>query len=240
MGSVVDLLLQNAEAVQSGTLEAMALLAKLITLGGLAMSLTHATTPLSGYEHVISHTLDLQNEAADKPLVLHGIQVALTTVLGCAAYQIFLRRFRPDPALMEKCYPPAEQMHDLILRTFHPLDAHDRVGEECWSDYRLKLEKWYASKAKLLELIQDWDSIQHELAKRTRTPQQIREIFALAGGPRGFRETQPPLDEETVRFAFLNAPLIRKRLTIGDLFLFFGWDRQALWREIWELTHGAL
>ena len=44
------------------TPEGMAVLAKLISLAGLAMSLAHATAPLSGFEHVISHMLDLQAE----------------------------------------------------------------------------------------------------------------------------------------------------------------------------------
>ena len=41
------------------SLDGMAVLAKLIALGGLAMSLSHATAPLSGFEHVMSHVLDL-------------------------------------------------------------------------------------------------------------------------------------------------------------------------------------
>jgi hypothetical protein len=37
-----------------------------------------------------------------------------------------------------------------------------------------------------------------------------------------------------VRFAFFNAPLIRRRLTLGDLMIFFGTPREALWRDLWH------
>jgi hypothetical protein len=41
--------------------------------------------------------------------------------------------------------------------------------------------------------------------------------------------------EAEVRFAFLNAPLIRRRLTLGDL-LVFGQGEQAAWQEAWAVS----
>jgi glycerol-1-phosphate dehydrogenase [NAD(P)+] len=86
MGPLDELFLEHAEGIRSGTLEAMCVLAKLIALGGLAMSLSHATAPLSGYEHVISHVLDLIAEQKQRPLAQHGTQVALATLLTTASY----------------------------------------------------------------------------------------------------------------------------------------------------------
>lgn len=236
MGPLDELLAQNAAGIRSGSLEAMALLAKLITLGGIAMSLSHATAPLSGFEHIVSHTLDLQNEALGKPLALHGTQIALATVLGAAAYRIFLERFDPQQLNCERCYPEPEAMHKFILQTFHPLDPTDRAGEECWSDYRVKLDQWYSVQHRLPQFLDQWEEIRSEVAKRTRPPEHIRRLFAAVEGPSSFAELEPPFEEVEVRFAFLNAPLIRKRFTIGDLFIWFHWDREALWREVWEQT----
>lgn len=240
MGPLDELLLQNVKGIRDSSLEAMALLAKLITLGGIAMSLSHATAPLSGFEHIISHTLDLQNEVRSKLLALHGTQIALATVLGAAAYRIFLERFDPEQFDCERCYPESQAMHQWILKTFHPLDPTDRAGEECWSDYRLKLEKWYSVRNKLQEFLAQWEEIRLQVAQRTRSPEQIRKLFAAVGGPTRFSELEPPFEEVEVRFAFLNAPLIRKRFTIGDLFIWFNWDREALWREVWETTQKPL
>jgi len=68
----------------------MMVLAKLITLGGLSMSLVNSTAPMSGYEHVMSHVLDMQAEAKGVTLAKHGSQVALATLLCSVAYQEFL------------------------------------------------------------------------------------------------------------------------------------------------------
>lgn len=50
MGPLDEIFLDQAQGIRAGTLESMSVLAKLIALGGLAMSLSHATAPLSGYE----------------------------------------------------------------------------------------------------------------------------------------------------------------------------------------------
>ena len=47
-----------------------------------------------------------------------------------------------------------------------------------------------------------------------------------------FAELTPPPTEAEVKFAFLNAPLIRRRLTLGDVFVFLDWDREALWARV--------
>ena len=95
MGPLDEIFHEQAPGLREGTLESTAVLAKLIALGGLAMSLSHATAPLSGFEHVMSHVLDLVAEQSRRPLAQHGTQVALTTLLTTAAYQIFLDEFDP-------------------------------------------------------------------------------------------------------------------------------------------------
>ena len=91
--------------LKAGTLESMGVLAKLIALGGLAMSLSHATAPMSGYEHVTSHVLDLVAEQRQRPLAQHGTQVALATLLTTGAYQTFFEEFEPEEVNLENCYP---------------------------------------------------------------------------------------------------------------------------------------
>ena len=59
------------------------------------MSLSHATTPLSGYEHVFSHVLDMAAEARQEPLGMHGAQVAMASLRTAIAYEIVLREFEP-------------------------------------------------------------------------------------------------------------------------------------------------
>jgi hypothetical protein len=50
--------------------------------------------------------------------------------------------------------------------------------------------------------------------------------------PVRFADLAPPPTESEVQFAFMNAPLIRHRFTLGDMFVFLNWDRQALWAQV--------
>ena len=131
MGPLDEIFLEQAEGLRKGTLESTAILAKLIALGGLAMSLSHATAPLSGYEHVISHVLDLLAEKKERPLAQHGTQVALATLLTTAAYQVFFNEFEPAEINLENCYPTEAQMKARIETAFFPLDPTGRVAAEC-------------------------------------------------------------------------------------------------------------
>jgi len=233
MGPLDNIFLAEAEAIRTGTLEGMAVLAKLIALGGLAMSLAHATTPMYGYEHVISHILDLLAEQAGRPLAQHGSQVALAGVLGTAAYERFLNDFEPDEVTLAQCYPSAGAMQARIESTFATVDPSGRAGAECWADYRLKLEAWHAHRPEFEAALRQWPALRAELAGLTRPPERLAEILRAIDAPLTFGELAPPAGEPQVKFAFLNAPLMRKRLTLGDVLLFVNWDRERLWQQVW-------
>ena len=233
MGPLDEIFLAEAEGIRSGTLDGMAVLAKLIALGGLAMSLAHATTPMSGYEHVMSHILDLLAEQAGQPLAQHGSQVALASILGAAAYQRFLRDFEPDEVTLARCYPSAEIMQARIESTFATVDPTGRAGAECWADYRLKLEAWQAHRPEFEAALSQWPALRAELTAFTRPPERLTDILRAIDAPLTFGDLKPPASEQQAKFAFLNAPLMRKRLTLGDVLLFVDWDREALWQQVW-------
>ena len=236
MGPLGDLFMAEAEGIRAGSAEGMAVLAKLIALGGLAMSLTHATTSMSGYEHVMSHALDLLAETSDRPLAMHGTQVALTSILGAEVYRRFLSEFEPGKVEIEKCYPAAEEMEARVRAAFEAVDPTGRAGEECWSDYRVKLEAWHARRGELEDFLAHWEAIKPEIARLGAPPERLAEILRAVGAPVHFADLMPPADEAMARFAFMNAPLMRKRLTIGDLLIFLGWDRDTLWGDVWATT----
>jgi glycerol-1-phosphate dehydrogenase [NAD(P)+] len=233
MGPLDDIFLDEAEAIRAGTLDGMAALAKLIALGGLAMSLAHATTPMSGYEHVMSHILDLLAEQAGRPLAQHGTQVALAAILGAEAYSRFFEEFEPAEVTPARCYPSVETMRARIEATFAAVDPSGRAGAECWADYQIKLDAWRAHRAEFEAVLRDWPEVRAEARRLARPPERLAEILRAIDSPLSFAELAPPASEGEVRFAFLNAPLMRKRLTLGDLLLFLNWDREALWRRAW-------
>ncbi len=234
MGPLDRIFRESATSIRDRSPEGMATLAKLIALGGLAMSLSHATTPMSGYEHVMSHILDMLAEADQRPLAQHGSQVALTTLLGAAAYQQFMEEFDPSEVNVNACYPEADRMATQIRQTFLQVDATGKAGEECWADYRLKLEGWHAQRTRFAEVLKHWREIQPKAAEWTRAPEDLLKILEAIEAPMSFGKLTPPVSEQQAKFAFMNAPLMRKRLTIGDLFIFMNWDRENLWQQVWK------
>jgi len=232
MGPLDEIFLEQAKGLKAGTLESTAILAKLIALGGIAMSLSHATAPLSGFEHVMSHVLDLVAEQKQRPLAQHGTQVALATLLTISAYQIFLDEFEPSEVNLEHCYPTEAQMKARIEASFNSLDANGRVAAECWSDYKIKLEAWHAHRADFEAALQDWPDISTQLRSLVKPPQVASRILHAISSPVHFESLTPPPTDAEVKFAFMNAPLIRHRFTLGDLFVFLNWDRETLWTQV--------
>ena len=234
IGPLDDIFLASAKSIYARSLDGMAVLAKLISLGGLAMSLSHATTPMSGYEHVMSHILDLLAEVDHRPLAQHGTQVALTTILAAGAYQHFLEEFDSVEVNQVACYPEATQMEKMIRQAFLQVDPTGKAGEECWADYHLKLETWHNQRERFDYFLKNWLDIQSMLSRWSRTPERLLEIMRAIDSPLNFGQLMPPVTEPQVRFAFMNAPLMRKRLTLGDLLIFLNWDREALWQQVWR------
>lgn len=234
MGPLDEIFLEQAEALQAGTLESMSILAKLIALGGLAMSLSHATAPLSGYEHVISHVLDLVAEQNQRPLAQHGTQVAMATRLTTKAYQVFLNEFEPAEANLDSCYPTEAEMRKRIEDSFNALDTSGRVAAECWSDYKKKLEAWHAHRADFEDALRDWSNVSSKLQSLVKPPELTAQILRAISSPMHFDHLTPAPAAAEVQFAFFNAPLIRHRLTLGDLFVFLNWDKETLWAQVKE------
>jgi glycerol-1-phosphate dehydrogenase [NAD(P)+] len=216
-------------------MDSVAILAKIIALGGLAMSLSHATTPMSGFEHVMSHVLDLQAEIDHTPLTVHGSQVALATLAGTEMYNRFLSDFKPVTVKINDCYPGMDAMKAHIESSFGSIDPSGRAGAECWADYQQKLEKWHAHRIDFETALKEWDSLCAELTQETRPPEVILQILQAVQAPIRWSHLRPPIYEKEAHFAFMNASLMRKRLTLGDLLIFTNWDRESLWKEIWKL-----
>ena len=229
MGPLDEIFLACAQSIREKTLEGMEILAKLISLAGIAMSLSHATAPLSGYEHVISHLIDLFAERDHQPLARHGTQVALATLLTTASYQSFVSEFEPEETNTSGCYPSTEQMKNQIEMVFAAIDPSGQVAAECWADYRQKLDAWHANRPAFETFLRDWPNIRKTMEQLTRPPELVMKILKSIDSPIQFDQLTPPVSNERVKFSYLNASLIRKRFTLGDLLIFLNWNREALW-----------
>lgn len=123
-------------------------------------------------------------------------------------------------------------MRRRVMETFAQIDPSGQVGEECWSDYRQKLARWQGGAGRLAQFLDGWARHRAALQELSRPPERLAQILRAIGAPLHFAELEPPVESGDVRFAFMNAPLMRKRLTLGDILMYFDWDRERLWEEI--------
>jgi glycerol-1-phosphate dehydrogenase [NAD(P)+] len=211
-------------------------LAKLLALEGLAQSLAHTSAPFSGFEHSISHLLDLLVKHYKQPPTLHGTQVVLLTVLTTLAFQEFMNEFDPARVDLERCYPEPQEMQARIRRAFDELDPSGGIASEFWGEYRKKLEAWHAHRVTFESFLREWDSIRRELEVLVRPPQLLVRILQEMNSPVHFEQLNPPPPVAQLEFAFANASFFRSRFTLGDLFIFLDWDMKRLWERIWRAS----
>jgi glycerol-1-phosphate dehydrogenase [NAD(P)+] len=236
IGDLDQLLLAHAADIRESTLTGVEVLAKVLALEGLATSLAHTTAPFSGFEHAISHLLDLMAEHAGRPVAQHGTQVVLLTILTTEAYRIFMAEFNPDELNLADCYPTVAQMQERVQAAFEPLDPSGRVAAECWSEYRQKLDQWQSHRRDFEEFLRDWPAVRARLDSLVRPPELLVKILREIDAPLHFDELNPAINEDQLRFAFFNAPFIRRRFSLGDLLLFLNWDSTRLWQQVWATS----
>jgi len=224
-----DQLLAMAAGVAEHRHEALAELAGLMTLSGIAMGVAGRTAPYSGMEHTVSHMLDMAAEAAGRPLAFHGAQVGAAAVVVSIAWRRFLDRFEPAMLRADSTYPSAARMAPLVRAAFRDLDPTGRVGEECWSDYEKKLDRWAARRMDVEQFIRDWPDHRSRIEALLGAPTAIAGALQAAGAPARFRDLQPPAAETTVRWGLEHCHLMRNRFTLADLAFLTGlWDSAAV------------
>jgi hypothetical protein len=70
------------------------------------------------------------------------------------------------------------------------------------------------------------------LRSLAKPPEFATNILKAVSAPLYFSELTPPPTAAEVQFAFRSAPLIRRRFTLGDLFVFLHWDQETLWAQV--------
>ena len=107
-----------------------------------------------------------------------------------------------------------------VEASFNSIDPTGRVAAECWSEYKIKLEAWHAHRADFQDALRDWSSIRAKLHSLAKPPELATQDSTCSCITFALYRTNPLPSAAEVQFAFMNAPLIRHRLTLGDLFVF--------------------
>lgn len=227
-------LLDAAVALRRHDPEALDRLARMLTLDGIAIGVTGTTAALSGTEHLVSHLLDMNAGKRGLPLAFHGAQVGVATVVIAAAWEVLFAELDPGAVDLDSCFPEPASMEAVVREAFADLDPTGAVGDECWSDYGKKLERWREHRRDFAAFLDKWPRYRAELGEMVASPERLCKALAQAGAPVRFGELNPPASPETVRWALRNCHLMRNRFTLADLLFFLGWWDDAFVERLLE------
>lgn len=202
---------------------------------GLAMSEAGESAPLSGLEHITSHMLDMAAPADRRPVGNHGSQCALATILSLIVYARVLDSDEPPRPDLSALDLDAER--ELVRATFSPVSTDEKVWQECWRDYEHKLATWHQHQDDVEQALSHWAALQGDLRQFTVDPATFVAALTAAGHPVAFEEIPTDLTPDRVRWAFINARLMRKRTTIADLLAFSGWWTDEFIDEVFSTFH---
>jgi glycerol-1-phosphate dehydrogenase [NAD(P)+] len=218
-----DELLELAPALARNDAAAVVRLAEILAVSGISMGVAGRTAPSSGMEHTISHMLEMAAARRGQGIALHGAQVGVTTVVAALCWRHVRRRSAADGLTLS--FPSETMMEERVHGAFDSLDPSGAMGEECWSDYRVKLRRWRENRELSGRLATEWASHERRVEELLVDPARLVEAMRTAGAPVRFAQLDPAVDAETARWAVANCHLMRERFTIADLAFFAGlWE----------------
>ncbi len=188
------------ERVREAAPEALGGLFEALVLSGLAMSMAGTSSPASGGEHLVSHTLDMLAGLDGTRHDLHGRQVGLGTILAAALYQELMA---VDPPIFRM---PADSFAPALW---------GRLAPEVATQNALKRRKLEQAMGVLTGDAARWTQVRATLQPMLRSPQEIKACLRRAGAAHTLSEIG--VSRERFLRAFLHAHEIRERFTVLDL-----------------------
>ena len=232
-------LIEDAAAVRRSQPEALARLVRALTLGGMAAGATGTTACLSGTEHLVSHLLDMNAGKRDLQIGFHGAQVGVASVVVAAAWEVLFDELDPSKVDVDSCFPEPASMEPVVRGAFEELDPTGEIGDECWSDYADKLQRWGDHRENFESFLRGWPHHRERLAGMVVTPERLAGALAEVGAPARFGELDPPSSPDIVRWAIRNCLFMRDRFTIADLLFFLDWWDEAFVERLLDRARTA-
>jgi glycerol-1-phosphate dehydrogenase [NAD(P)+] len=224
-------MLEQADGLATNEARATRCVLDGLLLAGMAMSIVNQTAPVSGWEHVISHYLDLTAGADVRVPAWHGAQVGVATLVAARAFErswadLDLSRIHQDADLAA--------YRRLVERQFQRFDPDGRLAAEIWRDLEGKLIRWNGAGRTRRLFVERKQAGEFDafLEANVRPSTAVADALARATAPQRFADLNRPIPRATALAAIHHGHLIRKRFTLGDLLFHTGWLAQQSAAEL--------
>lgn len=201
--------LENPEGIRQKEPEALQALFEALLYSSIAMTMTGTSSPASGGEHLISHTLDMLAGRDGGSHDLHGRQVGVGSILTAAIY---------------------EKVMEIDTPVFCEVPQH--IDEEFWGalspiiakEYQAKLER-IREAAACLSKPANWQQLKTIIQPDLVPPAKLKNCLQQAGAAHRFADLLDdgvPLAREKFVKVVHNANQMRRRFTILDIAVMLG------------------
>lgn len=223
LDKMLDYLLKHVDQIKNGNDDAYTVLTKALLNAGISMSIVGMSTPISGFEHVISHVLDMLAGVKNEKSLLHGIQVGIATLFVAYAYEEFLKNDEQSIQYNLE-FPKWENVKNIMKKDFLDKGFSEDAISEMLNDYKIKYEKWIESENNIREFFKLWKIEKENIRKLLKSGDDILKALNGIG-----IEIKIPKE---MNFAFTHAHFIRKRFTLADLLFFSNKLNSRLYKSI--------
>lgn len=201
--------LENPVNIKNKEPKALRALFEALFYSSIAMTITGTSSPASGGEHLISHTLDMLADRDGRKHDLHGRQVGVASILMAALY---------------------DRVMHIETPVFHPFPKG--INEQFWGKLTPVVEEQYHKKQakfnRAVEILSDptnWLKLKENISPGLVSPSTLKACLQRADGAHRFnqiRDNRQPLSKENFLEVVNNANQMRERFTILDLAILLG------------------
>ncbi len=211
-----DGVLERTESVAKQDREGVRALFEALNTAGEAVESFGSSDPASGSEHHISHIVEMYKYAREQPPTLHGIKVALGTLIAAEWYSK-LRNIDPDELVTMVVEVPDWENDAVELRELLG-EAGAKILES--NDYLQDLTQPRISQIRR-RLLEKWEEVQ-TIARAVPDPDRIAAFLNRIGAP--IHAVDIGLSGSEIRTAARLSHYVRSRFTIKTLFFSLGLD----------------
>lgn len=201
--------LENPIGIKKKEPQAFKALFEALFFSSVAMTITGTSSPASGGEHLISHTLDMVADRDERRHDYHGRQVGVASILMAAIYEKIMAIETPE----FKAIPTS-------------------INTDFWGSLSPVVEKEYLNKIPKMELAinflsnqKNWDGLRALIRPNLVPASKLKTCLTEAGAAHTFqdiRDNGTPLAIENFLATVIHANQMRERFTILDIAVLLG------------------